>query len=558
MDHLRTSFYFLNQKNKTMKRLFILLTFSSFAFFIQSNAQCDVEFVIAPCYDNSPPNCSGCISIQQLINGVATPIGPGTPVGAISNAMWEVNGTSEPALTGALALTEQIHTISDFGGQNLSVMFTYDASDGTICMGQVNNYTYPCETEGLSLSGTILRDDDIEVENVNVTLQNNGNVVGTTVTGPNGEYTFENLTMGEGYVVRPIKDINDLNGVTTFDLVLISQHILGTVPFTTSYELVAADVDKSGSITTFDVVQTRTLILQTVPPFFPNNTSWRFVPSDLTFPNFPNVPSFQEQGFAWNLGVEGPETVRDFIGVKIGDLNFSANPAFLPNDFFRDFELNIMDQKVEKEELITIPISVNGFDDKISFQFGMEIDQDYLEIVDCQQVHLPSFDQKDFAIVDGNFNVAWLDEAAPTPISFEDGTTLFNLVVKAKKAVNNINDHIKLRNEPSANLVFNKTGKSIPINLIYEINEEIIEDEETKVYQNDLTIFPNPVKDQFTITYPTDYPSGNIDLFTINGQLIKSYNKLEMTIDINELPAGVYMLQLNLAEETIFKKLIKQ
>ena len=80
------------------------------------------------------------------------------------------------------------------------------------------------------------------------------------VTGTNGQYVFTGMAYGD-YDVTPEKDINYLNGVTTFDLVLISQHILGTNLFDSPYKWIAADANKSNSITTLDIVKLRALIL---------------------------------------------------------------------------------------------------------------------------------------------------------------------------------------------------------------------------------------------------------------------------------------------------------
>jgi hypothetical protein len=83
--------------------------------------------------------------------------------------------------------------------------------------------------------------------------------------------------------VTPTKDDNPLNGVSTYDLVLISKHILGLEPLGTPYKMIAADANKSGSITTFDIVELRKLILG-IYTDLPNNTSWRFIDRGLPVP----------------------------------------------------------------------------------------------------------------------------------------------------------------------------------------------------------------------------------------------------------------------------------
>src|SRR5690349_17259142 len=93
-----------------------------------------------------------------------------------------------------------------------------------------------------------------------------------------------NVPVASTMTITPAKDDNPLNGVTTYDLVLISKHILGIEPLGTPYNMIAADANKSNSITTFDIVELRKLILG-IYAQLPQNTSWRFVDKDQVFAN---------------------------------------------------------------------------------------------------------------------------------------------------------------------------------------------------------------------------------------------------------------------------------
>jgi len=84
-----------------------------------------------------------------------------------------------------------------------------------------------------------------------------------------------NLPMHSDYMLTPEKDRNPLNGVSTFDLVLMTKHILDIQPFVSPYQWIAADVNRSGTVTAFDMVQLRRLILA-IDDKFHHNTSWRF------------------------------------------------------------------------------------------------------------------------------------------------------------------------------------------------------------------------------------------------------------------------------------------
>ncbi len=147
-------------------------------------------------------------------------------------------------------------------------------------------------------------------------------------------FSFSDLTDGAGtyqlvipptttFTIIPEKDDNPLNGVTTYDLVLISKHILGLEPLNTPYKMIAADANKSGSITTYDIVEIRKLVLG-IYTELPNNTSWRFVDKSFVFPvpNNPFQAPFPEKILVNNT--VPVSVVEDFTGIKIGDVNNTA------------------------------------------------------------------------------------------------------------------------------------------------------------------------------------------------------------------------------------------
>jgi len=122
------------------------------------------------------------------------------------------------------------------------------------------------------------------------------------------------LPMNGEYVVQFSKEQNVTNGVTTFDLVKIRQHVLGVVPFDTNLQQLAADINLSNSITTFDIVEIRKAILG-VYVSFPLAPSWAFVTPDGTLFNRFTLTDISEQV---NFNI---------TAIKMGDVNFSADPG---------------------------------------------------------------------------------------------------------------------------------------------------------------------------------------------------------------------------------------
>ncbi len=68
-------------------------------------------------------------------------------------------------------------------------------------------------------------------------------------------------------------------------------------------------------------------------------------------------------------------------------------------------------------------------------------------------------------------------------------------------------------------------------------------------------IFPNPTKDrvQFSGVTPSSYV-----LYSLSGKQLKAGQVKNREVSLHELPQGVYLLQLQVGEETVVKRIIKQ
>lgn len=136
---------------------------------------------------------------------------------------------------------------------------------------QMDGYPQPVPPAFI-VSGNVQTHWGQPLANVKVTIT--GGASATVYTDAQGNYQFANISEGGSYTIVASRDSNDLGGVSTFDLVLISKHILGLETLDSPWYS-AADANKSNSVTTFDIVGIRKLILG-IYPAFPNNTSWRF------------------------------------------------------------------------------------------------------------------------------------------------------------------------------------------------------------------------------------------------------------------------------------------
>jgi len=229
------------------------------------------------------------------------------------------------------------------------------------------------------------------------------------VAGGCGE--LDTLPPAASFSLVPEKDTNALNGVSTFDMVLITRHILGLQPFGAPWQWIAADVNRSNSITTFDVIEIRKLILG-IYSKFPGNTSWRFFTADCEFPAnpfsgyCPSEASFVSMPL-WNY----PSPIL-FNGVKTGDVNGTAAPAPLtsnaPETRGEPATLVLPDLFLHAGESAEISVRMTEAGDWLGFQFELHFNSQKLVVETVATGRLPGFDENSIAWrPPGTLAVSW-------------------------------------------------------------------------------------------------------------------------------------------------------
>lgn len=123
------------------------------------------------------------------------------------------------------------------------------------------------------------------------------------------------------------------DGVSTYDLVLISRHILGSDKLD-GYDQLAADVNHSNSVTTFDAVIIRKLILDIIADlsqFY--ETPWRYVRESITLNNPQDFDDNEDDNPFQYTDLEGTSNYtmttnkQGFDFVKLGDVNGSNSES---------------------------------------------------------------------------------------------------------------------------------------------------------------------------------------------------------------------------------------
>ncbi len=381
-------------------------------------------------------------------------------------------------------------------------------------------------------------------------------------TMEDGLYHFDDLSIGYDYTVVPFKNSDPLNGVSTYDLLMLSQHILGQVPLKTPFQMIAADVNNSGTITTLDLVQLRKLILS-VDSGFASNTSWRFFAADYHWSDISDpFGSFLPEVININ-NLAGDERATNFIGVKIGDVSGDAVPnptAIHPRSLAGVFSLVMKDQWLERGEEYLLPV----FGRRMSQIRGFQLTLDYDDAVSVLQI------QPGIAIRE-NFNEL-TPSNGPITISWHEHSNdelerlrrvdqpLFRLLVKPNRGLW-LKDAIEVHSRPTVAEAYDQYGRELDISLEFvEQFSESSSDGRTYLYQN----VPNPVKTRTKIIFAMGQ-SGEAELVfhDVRGRLLKRVKAHyergmnEVSIGREELgQSGLVFYSLIVGEDRFTKKLV--
>jgi thiol-disulfide isomerase/thioredoxin len=188
-------------------------------------------------------------------------------------------------------------------GDSVLVYGTWYASEG-VYTDTISSVTTACDTivtitiseiptgpEDILVGGEVKMFDDRPIANAVVIARNSDEVeVRRDSTDALGKYQFafnETYFNANELTISVQKLAGPFNGVSVLDLAALQKHLLGLTAISHTEQLFAADVNRSGGISVLDVLFLRTVSLQ-------------------------NVYSGAQSGL--------------FRGVKLGDLNNSANP----------------------------------------------------------------------------------------------------------------------------------------------------------------------------------------------------------------------------------------
>ncbi len=412
------------------------------------------------------------------------------------------------------------------------------------------------------IAGTVLTEEGNMVENVMIKVKSE--LPMEVMTGSDGVFTFDGIPFGKNYVVIPEKNEEIMNGVSTLDLVFMAKHITGTQKLNSPYKWVAADIDGSGSVSTLDLIKLRKLILHLDEELPGGQTSWRFIDANFEFSE-KESPLNQQYPTKFDIYNFDKEIVHaDFIAVKVGDVNVSAQANSLmmlePRSSANDLKLHIDNQKVNAGEIVEVTFNASSQTDLMGYQFTLDFEPEKMELLEVLGGDLPQMTIENFGlkyVEDGLITTSWntLDG-----IQLEENAELFTLQFRAKEELE-LKAVLGLTSRLTAAEAYNRSGEVYNVSINFTTNGEVNDPAAGfQLYQNQ----PNPFADQTTIGFElpgddeailTVYDASGKELYRYGAFFQAGYHELEL--NRADLPAsGLLYYTLHTKAFTATKKMV--
>ncbi|WP_353482190.1 GEVED domain-containing protein [Haliscomenobacter sp.] len=444
---------------------------------------------------------------------------------------------------GKIVLVE-LHAWDNAGNHDFCVSFV-----------EVQDNRKVCETGNANLGsiiGVVTTDQFVPL--VGVAIDMNGASTLKQTTANSGVFAFNGLSKGADFSLSAQLDKDHINGVSTFDLVVIQKHILGVKLIDNPYRQIAADVNNSKSITTLDMIQIRKLILQ-VDDKFKSVPSWKFVDAAYRFPNASN-PFGAEYPEVINVNNLNGNVKADFVAIKMGDVNGNASTvngiAAAEIRSNRHLLLTAEEQAMKVDGSYEVTIRAKDLPNIQGYQFTLTYAQNLVEL---EGIEYGVAKADNFGIFKdkGAITTSWNLNSG---VSAAGNEVLFTLKLKAK-ANTKLSEVLNISSRLTPAEAYDKENESIGVKLSFGA---ITSQDFAVLRQNK----PNPFSEETSIGfYLPKATKGILSIRDSKGSLIYrvdgTYSKGENKIVLKQAElraSGVLYYTLETADFVDTKKMI--
>lgn len=370
-----------------------------------------------------------------------------------------------------------------------------------------------------SIEGKLTTVEGLSLEGVEIELYDGATMAPSQYSNILGAFSFATLPTCKNYVLIPYNDEAPDNGVTTADLIRIQKHVLGIQKFSSPYKKLAADANKSGNISTADLIAIRKVILNPITGTFPNNTSWRFLKSDYSFDGSTN-PLMDDMPESVMVEMFSDNTSVDFMGIKTGDVDGSANPNLNllqgnERHFSGSYEFLVQDVALRAGETYRIPFHPGSAEALAGFQLTLQVDEDRASITGLFPGSVAGFEEEVYMLHGNSLTLSWNDFGGVVPES-----DWFILEVKAKED-GQLSDILKLTSAITPAEAYDGKLDLLQLNLRFENDVNHFQNQGFVLFQNQ----PNPFHNQTQLSFslPANQPA-TITVSDVSGKILYSYS----------------------------------
>lgn len=525
---------------------------------------CEMKLMVKDCKKPTPYCLNGIATVLMPSTGALTIWARDFNAGAYDNCTPKDKlkyyfGNADCSAPGDTGKTFDCKSL----GTNLLCIWVVDEAGNadkceTYVLIQDNNTPPICSQPNISsIQGGISTESGAAVQGVKVKLKSGNDLSTDATTGNGGKFAFTRVVDNSNFTLVPAKNDDWMNGVSTIDLMLIQQHVLGVKPLSSMYKIIAADVNHNEAVEAVDMLELRKLILG-IYNELPNNTSWRFAEKSTLNPKTPFIINEQIQ----KPGLQLPKSINDFMGIKIGDVNETVVAHQLLGAEARSSKSEIVleseDIKLQPGKVIEIPLKLKKSGSLAGFQFTFGFDFNELEFVGFRSGSI-KLDESNFAynqLKKGLLPLSWFDL---NTTSFLANEVLFTLQFKTKSNAL-LSQLIQINSKITRAEAYASDHDDFAKNIRLNITSQAIENKGMLVYQN----APNPFSSFTSIGF--DLPNNlsvKIAIIDLTGKVVKNikgdyqkgYNQIKITNE--DLPSpGVYYYQVSAGEYRISKKLV--
>ena len=506
-----------------------------------------------------PPSCTVAFTASQFI---LSAVDDCTPANQLQFGIRELGtGTGFPTETSVTFETcdQGLHTLEiwsrDANGltnQCNSYVLVEDGVGGCACINDANVHLPACVRTAANtrLSDYQLR---LKVESIGSAGQPFTKQVVKSGTDSCSTLTALKIPLNGTYraTVRAERFGNPLNGVTTFDLVQISRHILGLAPLANAYQGIAADVNNSRTITASDIVETRKLILG-IYDSFPGVPSWRLIRPLVNPTDFSVLNAVKDtyQIIIPALAADVTLSALPFVAVKTGDVNLSAlSLGGEVESRGAPLRLQIDDLYLEAGEEVTVPIRLATATTLAGWQLALRADPTVLQITGVAGLS----DEDYVRSADGALRALWFDGRGQ---DFAAGDLIFTLKIKALRPA-----------RLAQVLALDSSGMASEAYADLALRRPLVLNFPSKATGKAafLPPQPNPFGEETLFQYRLGQPGdATLDIFDAAGTLVHQQTMSSIigintvSVSASTLPsAGVYAFRLRVGGEVFAGRLVR-